>query len=148
MSSMADLSFEFCAVVAPSVGRCARCSGGSIQDSESKKNMKRKKPRERLLEQINFLILSVSQCVESKISCARSVFSTSVFLVRTLGLLPHYSVYREIHTHTHTTQSLKTYSHNLQLRYVFHLLFIFLNMKDISIHTAVYRYDYYSMGAG
>lgn len=91
-------------------------------------------------------MLSVSQCVESKISCARSVFSTSVFLVRTLGLLPHYSVYREIHSLT--TQSLNTYSHNLQLHYVFHLLFSFLTMKDISVHTAVYRYDYYSVGVG
>lgn len=41
---------------------------------------------------------SVSRCVESKISRARSVFSTSVFFGKeTLGLLPHYSVYREAH---------------------------------------------------
>lgn len=65
------------------------------------------------------------------------VFSTSVFFfsVGTLGLLPHYSVYKE--THTLTTQGLDAHSHDLRLHHFAFCSLFFWTWKM----SALWRWD-------
>lgn len=82
-----------------------------------------------------FLISSSRQRVESKISRARFFYICVFFSVGTLGLLPHYSVYKEMHTLT--TQGLDAHSHDLRLHHFAFCSLFFWTRKM----SALWRWD-------
>lgn len=83
-----------------------------------------------------FLISSSRQRVESKISRARFLYICVFFFsVGTLGLLPHYSVYKEMHTLT--TQGLDAHSHDLRLHHFAFCSLFFWTRKM----SALWRWD-------